>query len=366
MAHIGSRTRSVAFVISSHGFGHASRASAIIEAMRDRDPGLVVELFTQVPRWYFSQSIGNFNYHRTDCDLGLVQTDSLNADVGATIIELGKRLPLDPKKVKALATQFQALKCQLVISDIAPLGLVAARVAGIPSVLVENFTWDWIYAGLAERAPGLRYYSELLAPLFTHADLRIQTTPVCVPVSHAKTTRPVARRQRQDRATTRGKLGLERGRKLVFITMGGTAQDFSFHERLCSDFRGIDFVVAGIGTSAETHANVTFLPAQSTMYHPDLIHAADIVIGKVGYSTIAEVFEAGVPFGYFVREHYPEMAPLVTFLRAQVPGFDFKAAEYIGGQWLDRLPQLLAMEPLDRRGVGSGATECASLISAML
>jgi hypothetical protein len=147
--------------------------------------------------------------------------------------------------------------------------------------------------------------------------------------------------------------------------MGGTAQDFSFHERLCSDFRGIDFVVAGIGTSAETHANVTFLPAQSTMYHPDLIHAADIVIGKVGYSTIAEVFEAGVPFGYFVREHYPEMAPLVTFLRAQVPGFDFKAAEYVGGQWLDRLPQLLAMEPLDRRGVGSGATECASLISAM-
>jgi hypothetical protein len=46
-------------------------------------------------------------------------------------------------------------------------------------------------------------------------------------------------------------------------------------------------------------------------------------------------------------------------------GFDFKAAEYAGGQWLDRLPQLLAMEPLDRRDVGSGATECASPISAM-
>ena len=365
MAHIGSRTRKVAFVISSHGFGHASRASAIIEAMRDRDPALVVELFTHVPRWYFSQGIGNFNYHKTDCDLGLVQTDSLNTDIGATILELNKRLPLDPKKIKSLATQFQALKCQLVISDIAPLGLAAAKVAGIPSVLVENFTWDWIYAGLAERAPSLRYYSEMLAPLYTHADLRIQTTPVCVPDSHAQTTRPVARRQRQDRATTRGKLGLQRDRKLVFITMGGTAQDFSFHERLCSDFRGIDFVVAGIGTNAETHANVTFLPARSTLYHPDLIHAADIVIGKVGYSTIAEVFEAGVPFGYFVREHYPEMAPLVTFLRAQVPGFDFKATEYVGGQWLDRLPQLLAMERFDRRNVGDGASECANLISAM-
>jgi len=101
------------------------------------------------------------------------------------------------------------------------------------------------------------------------------------------------------------------------------------------------------------------------MYHPDLIHAADIVIGKVGYSTIAEVFEAGVPFGYFVREHYPEMAPLVTFLRGQVPGLDFEAAEYVGGQWLDRLPQLLAMERLDRPDVIGGATECASLISSL-
>jgi len=365
MANIGSRTRSVAFVISSHGFGHASRASAIIEAMRNRDASLVVELFTHIPHWYFSQSIGNFNYHRTDCDLGIVQTDSLNADVGATVIELGKRLPLDPKEVKALATQFQALKCRLVISDIAPLGLVAAGVAGIPSVLVENFTWDWIYAGLAQRAPDLRYYSELLAPLFGRADLRIQTTPVCVPVSHAQTTRPVARRQRQDRATTRARLGLERGRKLVFISMGGAAPEFPFRERLCSDFRGIDFVVAGIGTSAETHANVTFLPARSTMYHPDLVHAADIVIGKVGYSTIAEVFEAGVPFGYFVRECYPEMAPLVTFLRGQVPGLAFQAAEYAGGQWLDRLPQLLAMKRLDRQDVVAGATECANLISAM-
>lgn len=365
MANIGSRTRSVAFVISSHGFGHASRASAVIEAMRDRDPSLVVELFTRVPRWYFSQSIGNFNYHRTDCDLGLVQTDSLNADVGATVIELSKRLPLDPEEVKALAKTFQALKCRLVISDIAPLGLAAAKVAGIPSVLVENFTWDWIYAGLAQRAPSLRYYSEWLAPLFTHADLRIQTTPVCVPVSYAQTTRPVARRQRQDRATTRGKLGLERSRKLVFISMGGTPQDFPLRQCLGSDFSGIDFVVAGIGTSVQTHGNVTFLPARSTIYHPDLIHAADIVIGKVGYSTIAEVFEAGVPFGYIVREDYPEMAPLVTFLRDQVTGFGFEAAEYVGGQWLDRLPQLLAMERLDRPDVGSGATQCASLISAL-
>ena len=52
------------------------------------------------------------------------------------------------------------------------------------------------------------------------------------------------------------------------------------------------------------------LPAQSAFYHPDLIHAADVVVGKLGYSTLAEVWAAGVPFGYVVRPQFPESGPL--------------------------------------------------------
>ena len=34
---------------------------------------------------------------------------------------------------------------RLVIADAPPLGCAAAAAAGIPSVVVSNFTWDWIY-----------------------------------------------------------------------------------------------------------------------------------------------------------------------------------------------------------------------------
>ncbi|CAN5879555.1 hypothetical protein BH18ACI5_BH18ACI5_20630 [soil metagenome] len=39
---------------------------------------------------------------------------------------------------------------QLVISDAAPLACTSAARAGIPSIVVSNFTWDWIYSGYAD------------------------------------------------------------------------------------------------------------------------------------------------------------------------------------------------------------------------
>ena len=37
------------------------------------------------------------------------------------------------------------------IGDAPPLACAAAAAAGIPSVVISNFTWDWIYEGYAER-----------------------------------------------------------------------------------------------------------------------------------------------------------------------------------------------------------------------
>ena len=46
--------------------------------------------------------------------------------------------------------------------------------------------------------------------------------------------------------------------------------------------------------------NVILLPANTDLYHPDLVHAADAVVAKLGYSTVAETYSAGVPLGIFL------------------------------------------------------------------
>ena len=54
----------IAYFISPHGYGHAARASAVMDAIHDISPSLRFEIFTTVPQWFFEQSLtGPFAYH---------------------------------------------------------------------------------------------------------------------------------------------------------------------------------------------------------------------------------------------------------------------------------------------------------------
>ena len=142
----------VAWFISPHGFGHAARAAAVMEALRKKRPRIEFEIFTRVPEWFFEDSLtGPFNYHPLVTDVGLVQETALREDAARTLERLDQFLPFEPILVERLAREVRQLECRCVICDIAPLGIAVAHQAGIPSVLVENFTWDWIY----ETHPGL-------------------------------------------------------------------------------------------------------------------------------------------------------------------------------------------------------------------
>ena len=112
--------------------------------------------------------------------------------------------------------------------------------------------------------------------------------------------------------------------------------------------------------------NVLLLPANSDYYHPDLITAADAVIGKAGYSTIAEIYHSQVRFGYFVREDYPEMQALVNFLQHNTDGFLLSAQDYISGDWLCEVENLLAVPPAWRQPTFNGSLQAAQLVSELL
>ena len=79
----------VAYFISPHGFGHAARAASVMAAMQHLAPTVQCEIFTQVPRWFFEDSLSQpFGYHAVHCDIGLVQQTSLLADIPATLQRL--------------------------------------------------------------------------------------------------------------------------------------------------------------------------------------------------------------------------------------------------------------------------------------
>ena len=107
--------------------------------------------------------------------------------------------------------------------------------------------------------------------------------------------------------------------------------------------------------------NVLLLPHHSSFYHPDLVTAADAVVGKIGYSTLAETCRAGIPYGFVPRAGFRESAVLARWLRGRGRGLRIDPAAFASGAWVRRVPELLAIGRARGRFT-DGAREAASLI----
>jgi hypothetical protein len=423
----------LAVFVSPHGFGHAARAAAVVEAVGRRVAGLVVDLWTTVPEWLFAASIAaRFRYRRRECDVGLVQADALTEDLPATVAALeslwgasagteteavpfrdsgsgrrGSRTVAVPwpgvaseakdlllKETKSgrrgfpssLAASPDAASetrdtpwsdlgagllesgASAVLCDISPLGLLAARAAGLPAILVENFTWDWIYEGLAPSEPRLGRWVSFLRPVSESATLRLQAEPVCAPAAgtNVRAIPPVARSAKQSRAEVRARLGIAEDRAMVLVSLGGIHSPEALRPVVARARLGaVDFVVPGGSEREERRGSVVLLPHRTPVYHPDLVAAADVVVGKLGYSTVAEAFAAGTRYAYVPRPGFRESAVLERFVAGRLPAVALATDDLDSGAWVERLPDLLA-RPRPGPGAAGGAEAAAEAIAALL
>jgi UDP-N-acetylglucosamine:LPS N-acetylglucosamine transferase len=351
----------VACFISPHGFGHAARAASVMEAIYEIETSIRFEIFTKVPSWFFQDSLSvPFTYHSLLTDIGMVQETPLQEDLGKTIQHLDDFLPFEPSLIDHLAGQLNGLKCDLVICDIAPLGILAAQDAGIPSVLVENFTWDWIYQGYANFTEQMNNHIEYLGRIFDAASYHIQTEPVCLYRKADLLTLPVSRKLKTPDRKIRRQLRIPVDKKVILITMGGIPEKYTFLRGLTRQ-PDVYFVVPGGSDSMELTENLVLLPHHTDFHHPDLVNASDAVIGKLGYSTLAEVYHAGVPFGYISRLNFRESKRLAGYVEREMPGIPIQESDFHTGNWVSQVPKLLALQRTQRKGP-NGSEQIATYI----
>ena len=355
-----SLTPHVIYFITPHGYGHAARAVAVMAELARLLPESRCTAFTTVPRWFFEDSLDHaIGLEAVDCDLGLVQHDAFDEDLGATLEALKARVPFPERTLDTLAARVDALGGDLVVSDIAPIGLAVARRCGLPSVLVENFTWDWIYRGYEDSCPALGAIAEYLQGTFGSATYHVQTEPVCVASPRARQVAPVSRVPRTSRSAVRRALGLPDDAPMVLITMGGVGWDDNALQAQLGDD---DPWLVIPGSQRHTNADrIIRLSAHSTFYHPDLIHAADVVVGKLGYSTLAEVWAAGVPCAYLRRTHFRESARLEAWLQEELPCRRLEVDHLTSDEWIGPVRELLR-EGRRQPNRPGGAADVAQLL----
>jgi hypothetical protein len=354
----------IAYFISPHGFGHAARASAVMAELHKANSSWYFEIFTRVPRWFFADSLGgSFSYHSLITDVGLQQLTATSEDLPRTIERLSALVPFRDELVAKLAKQIKRLGCELVLCDIAPLGIAVGQAANLPTVLVENFTWDWIYQGYLQAENRFAEYIAYLRGAFRRTKYHVQTEPVCRYTESADLlTSPVARTPRTSRAKIRAQLGIPRNSKMVLVTMGGIRGQYEFVHRL-EEQRGVHFIIPGSERRAK-RGNVILLPHRSEFYHPDLVNASDTVVGKLGYSTVSEVYQAGIPFFYVARPMFRESKVMERFVRKQMHGALIADDEFQNGDWLHRLDAVLALPRINHKEV-NGAVSVARFVSGL-
>jgi len=351
----------VAFFVTSHGFGHAARACAVAEAMLSLRPETSFAFYSEVPSWFFDDSLGSACVHRVcRTDVGLVQESPFQHDVGKTLDALSGFFPFEEEIVKQLAGELSSAGCRLVVCDVSALGIETAHACGVPSVLLENFTWDWVYEDFLDREPRFEPFVNGLREIYGKADHHLQTEPICLPAKGAHLLPPISRAFRKSRLETRSELGVPEDAGLGLLTTGGIRGEMACLNRLQE--HGDTWFVApgGCEDGVEFRGNVVLLSHRSGFHHPDLAQASDFLVGKAGYGTIAEASAAGSSFAYVLRENFRESSFLGDYLCREKLGFEISEEEFHTASWLERIDDLLeASERLDAKESGAGEAAVA-------
>lgn len=350
----------LAYFITPHGFGHAARATAVMLACLQKRRDIWFDLYTTVPNWFFEDSrLNNYTIHPLTCDIGMVQKDSLTEDIPATIRALESFYPISKPLIDKLSQELKSNHIKGILCDISPLGVPLAQYLNVPSVLIENFTWDWIYESYLLYERKFQHIIEYLQSIYAQVSYHIQAQPACVIKSSDLSVNPISRPVYTSRDDIRVRLGIPLNAPAVLISMGGIETNH-FPVEILRKMSNIYFVLPGGAKTFQIQDNIIFLPHRSGYYHTDLMNSCDAIIGKLGYSTLAEAFYTGTPYGFIPRPHFRETIPLSQFVIAEMGGVEIPIDTFWSDSLQENIEQLLKKDK-KRAGV-NGAEQVSDFI----
>jgi hypothetical protein len=364
---------SIVFYITGHGFGHASRQIEIINAVHALDPDARIVVRTSAPRWLFAKTLrGPADVQTVATDVGAIQRGALDIDVPATI-RTAAEFHASPAVDTRIDDEVRALKAagaRLVVGDIPPLAFAVAARAGLRSIGISNFTWDWIYEGYAEElahAPWLLDRLRSWYALATEAWLlpmaggfEVMNKTVSLPL--------VARHARHDRADVRRRLGLPASDPLMLISFGGYGANELDPARAAETLTAARIVVTT--AAKDGHPQGTIGIHEDAVYgsglrYEDLVAAVDIVLTKPGYGIVSECIANGTRLLYTSRGRFREYDVFVEEMPRALPCHFISQSDLAAGRWQDATARLLALPavpPPPTNGAQVAAERLLSLV----
>jgi hypothetical protein len=322
---------SVYVAITNHGFGHVTRTAAVLAVLQQRFPDLLLIIATMAPRWLLEAYLSADFIHRPrQLDIGVVQSDSLTLDKGATLQALDKLKLLASQLIDAESRFIRDQQVQLVLADIPPLATQIAKAAGVPCWMMSNFGWDLIYQPWGE---AFQESVTWIQDCFADCD-RLFRLPFHAPMAEfpvIEETGLTGGLPRYSVAEIRAKLNLSAPQEqIVLLTFGGYGLSVVPYHRLeyFPDWQFITFDKQ----APDQWPNLIKVNGQA--YRPvDIMPACGRVISKPGYGTYAEACRVGIPLVTLPREDFAEAPYLIAGLQQHHTHQVLEAGEFDTSCW---------------------------------
>lgn len=289
----------VIFYLSDHGFGHAARNLPIIKTLLENGHHVIVK--TGIAQSKFVRdslkSYASLEIMSASMDVGLVlKSSSFEIDKVALEKKVREFIMTWPARIEEEVTYLKQMNPQVVVCDILPWVLCAAKEAGIKSCLISNFTWMEIYQEYLPEEIILAYKNcyqlvdkvlryDLATPYFTTFFKDAKSISVCARSFDEKAVQQI--RNRFDKP-------------IVFVSVG---RSVDLEEEIDVSHLNYQFIVTeGIQLSGD---NVLYLPKEVENTQ-DYIKASEMVITKAGFGTVAETMLARKKCAVIGRETVAE------------------------------------------------------------
>jgi hypothetical protein len=346
----------------------------VINAILARRPETRIGVRTAAPRWLFDLTVkGRVTFSHLETDTGVVQVDSVTVDEADSI---RRAAAFHSDLVTRAATETRVLReinAGLVVGDIPPLAFAVGHAAGIPSVAIGNFTWDWIYADY----PRVRLAPSLLPAIrgaYAKAGLalRLPMHGGFESFANIKDIPFIARHATKSREEVCKALKLPSDKPIVLVSFGGYGLSSLDSEPLAK-FKKYTVVTTStvpLGRArkdtAERKGSFISL-AEEAVYdagvrYEDLVAAAEAVVTKPGYGIVSESMANDTAVLYTSRGHFPEYDVLVKEMPQYLRTAFIDHNDLFAGKWEPYLDKLLSQPKPRKKPETNGAEVAAEIL----
>lgn len=298
----------VAFHVTGHGFGHATRAIAVMQALHRILPHIHFIICTEAPAKLFADNLPPeaFTYRMIRLDVGAFEKMMLDTDVELTVRKADAFYDGAHGLAKQEAQFLLDHRVRAVLFDVPPLAPEIAFRAGVPSVGVANFTWDFIYRAWKPNWFLLKQMAEWQAKT---------TLALQLPIGHELEAFPrreriplIARKSTLTRAQVRRELGIGDDKFCILLAMRGMKAhlaSMSHQQR--------DVVIISFG-EVDSSEGIHVVEDRWNARFVDVLEACDVVLTKPGYGIISECYAARKPMLHLPRKNFAETPLLMQWM----------------------------------------------------